>query len=390
MDHATMVKEAESIAAIARANADQTEAGHRLAPAVAEAIVGSPLARAWRPSGIGGEPGHPADLTKAIETIATADASAAWCAGIAFGVIALAAVLQEDAAKEFFADRHIGLGTFSPTGRLVEADDGYGLNGRWPFASNCQQAGWGAIGFMRYKDGAPIMGPSGPVTGIAFVDREQFAIDANWDMAGLRGTGSHDITADTRVPESLVSDIFAPKWADDPIFRLRMFDLLGPSLGVVPAGIGEAALAATRAHIAATGDLPQRGPKPPFGVDVMSQAAFGRVESRLRMAKAFLYDSLDDSYQHALRGDVPPRAASARITLALFECLDAGTDAVNFAVQVIGTAAAREGAPVDRMRRDMQALSCHVLFAPANRAPMGRQAAGMDTVHWPFLPPDPE
>ena len=173
-------------------------------------------------------------------------------------------------------------------------------------------------------------------------------------------------------------------------FRLRAFDVLGPSLGVVPLGIGRAALTAAQRHIDATGERPQRGPKPPFGVDQMGQAAFGRVDSQLRMVKAYLYEQLNEAYEYAQRGDRTPREISARIAIALHEGLLVGTEAVNLAVQIIGTAAGKEHAPVDRMRRDIQSVACHVLFHPANLAPLGRQAAGMYTVAWPFLPPDPD
>ncbi|MDP1795359.1 MAG: hypothetical protein Q8K63_14570 [Acidimicrobiales bacterium] len=390
MDAATALLEAERIADIAREHADETEAKHRLAPPVADALAGSELRRWWLPTALGGEAGHPGTFAEIIQTIARGDASAGWCAGIGFAAGAMSAVIDRAAASEMFADAPLGIGVFSPTSHLSESGEGFTIKGRWPFASNCHQAAYGAVGFMRYANDRPVMGPDGPVTGMAFLRRDQFAIEETWDMAGLRGTGSHDITADTTVDAAHVSDLFHAKWPDDALFRLRMFDLLGPSLGVVPLGIGRAALDVAREHIAVTGDMPQRGPKPPFGIDVLGQARYGTLDSQLRMAKAYVSDTLDEAYQHALRGDVPPREVSARIAIALYEGLRVGTEAVNYAVQVIGSAAGREGSPVDRMRRDIQSVACHVLFHPAHLAPLGRQAAGMDTVVWPFLPPDPE
>jgi alkylation response protein AidB-like acyl-CoA dehydrogenase len=389
MDAAVALKEADVVAAVARDNADTTESGHRLAPAVVNALDASGLRSWWLPTALGGDAGDPMTMVEIVIRIAQGDASAGWCAGIGIGANALAAVVEPEAARALFAGAPGGVGVFSPTGHLVDADGGYSLAGRWPFGSNCQQAQWGAMGFMRFAEGRPVMTDTGPVTGLAFLRRDQFEIDENWDMAGLRGTGSHDITADTTVDEAHVSDLFAPTWSDDALYRLRMFDLLGPSLGVVPLGIGRAALDAAMAHIEATGDLPQRGPKPPFGLDQLGQASFGLADSKLRMAKTFVLDQLAEAWECAVRGDTPSREVSARIAIGLHEGLTVATEAVNLAVQIIGTAAFREGSVVDRLRRDVQAVACHVLFHPANLAPLGRQAAGMHTVAWPFLPPDP-
>ncbi len=388
MDAAVALKEADKIAEIAREEADTTEAGHRLAPAVVDALDASGLRSWWLPTELGGLGGDPVTMLEMVIRIAAGDASAGWCAGIGLGANAMAALLDRDAATEMFAGAPGGIGVFSPTGRLVPNGDDYDLAGRWPFSSNCQQAQWGAVGYMRFDGDRPVMGEGGPVTGLAFLRRDQFEIDENWDMAGLRGTGSHDITATTTTDDAHLSDLFAPRWSHDALFRMRMFDLLGPALGVVPFGIGRAALDAAMAHIEATGDLPQRGPKPPFGVDTIGQAEFARVDSRLRMAKEFELDQINVAYEHALRGEPTPREVTARIAIGLHEGLDAATAAVNLAVQIIGTAAFREGSYIDRLRRDIQAVACHVLFHPANLAPLGRQAAGMHTVAWPFLPPD--
>lgn len=388
MDHATALKEADAIAAVAREHADETEAGHRLAAPVAAAIKGSDLTRWWLPTALGGYAGHPATFVDVIERISAGDASTGWCAGIAIGGNAISAVLPEHAAKEFFSDVSGGCGPFAPTGQLTEDDGQLRIKGRWPFASNCQQASWGCVGFMQFDGGAPVMREGGPLTGLVFLHADQYEIDETWNMAGLRGTGSHDLVGDAPVERDYVTDLFVPKWPDDPLFRLRMFDLLGPSLGVVPLGIGRAALDAADAHIAATGDQPQRGPKLPYGIDPLLQDRYAKAARGLHSAKLYIVDALSEAYEHGERGDAPPRALSARIGLGVHGCLDAAREAVEVAALIQGTAANREGALIDRLRRDLIAASGHVMFSPSFAAPLGRQLAGLHTVVWPFLPPE--
>ncbi len=390
MDRNTALLEAKKIADVARAHADESEAGHRLAKPVVDAMNASGLSTLLLPTALGGDAAHPGIFLEVVETIAAGDSSAGWCAGINIGSNVMLSVIEPAAAKALLPDvSRGGMGSFAPSGQLTSDADGYHLTGRWGFGSNCQQAAYGALGFMRFENGAPQMGPSGPVTGMAFLPADDFVIDETWDMVGMRGTGSHDVVInDLDLADAFVGDLFASRWPDDALFHMRMFDVLGPSLGVVPLGIGRAALDAAREHVALYGDAPQRGPKAPFGVDVLGQGLFGQAEMRLRAARLFMLEAVDESYRHAVQGDRPPREVSARIGLSLLEALAAGAQAVDTSCRLIGTAASREGSYLDRLRRDVQSAGAHVLFFHGNAAPLGRQAAGMHTVVWPFIPPD--
>ncbi len=392
MDHASAVLEATRVAEVAKAHAEESERGRRLAAPVVDAFEASGLAGLMMPTALGGAAAHPGTLVDVVGTISAGDPSAGWCAGIGIGCNATSAVLNEAVAKEMFADPHRGgLGAFPPGGRVTSDGDGLKLNGRWGFGSNCHQAAVAAVGTLRIGDnGAPVMTPAGlPEVRMAFIRAEDFAIDETWDMSGMRGTGSHDIVAENvALTEEHLADLFGPRWPDDALFRLRMFDMLLPCLAAVPLGIGRAALDEVLAHIDAHGDDPQRGPRPPFGLDPATQIEVGHAEVRLRAARALVLELLDQEYDHALRGDVPPRQLSALAALAGIDALAAGNQAVDTAVRALGTSASREGSLLDRLRRDIASAGGHVLFAAANAAYLGRQAAGMYTVALPFLPPD--
>jgi alkylation response protein AidB-like acyl-CoA dehydrogenase len=78
---------------------------------------------------------------------------------------------------------------------------------------------------------------------LAFLGRDQFTIEETWDTVGMRGTGSHHISASAiQLPRERSATLWDAMWPDDALFRLRPFDVLGPSLGAVPLGIGRAAL----------------------------------------------------------------------------------------------------------------------------------------------------
>jgi alkylation response protein AidB-like acyl-CoA dehydrogenase len=204
----------------------------------------------------------------------------------------------------------------------------------------------------------------------------------------MRGTGSHDeLVADVEVPRERTGTLWSQMWPDDPIFRLRSFDVLGPSLGAVPLGLGRAALDVVEAKARAEWEHPPPpGPRTRFADDPLAQRELALAEARLRGARALLLDAVDAAHAHALRGDTPPRAATALVGLACHEALAAATVAVETSCRLSGSGAIRVGQPLDRIRRDLNTAGTHVMFSPPLTAAFARQLAGIDTVVFPFLP----
>jgi hypothetical protein len=61
------------------------------------------------------------------------------------------------------------------------------LTGRWPFASNCEQAAWIGLGTTFRDELFPRL---------AFVPTSNVTIHPTWDVTGLRATASNDVTVD--------------------------------------------------------------------------------------------------------------------------------------------------------------------------------------------------
>jgi alkylation response protein AidB-like acyl-CoA dehydrogenase len=382
---------ARQVAAVAREHRDEGERGRRLAPPVVSAVEGSGLPALVLPSALGGEAAEPSTLVEVIETIARDDASTAWCTGIGSGSNFLSALIDESAAREIFTDvTRGGAGPFAPTGKAEETDSGYRVTGRWPYSSNCQQAAVIAAGIFAFRDGRPSeLRDGAPVARLGFFTADQLEIDETWNTVGLRATGSHDMFGtDIALPRERTCTLFDAMWPDDPLFRLRTFDVLGACLSSVPLGIGRAALDVVAAKAVADAELPPAmGPRPHFGDDLLAQVELGRAETRLRAAKALLLDALDTSYAHAVAGDTPPRAATAVIGLANCEALAAGAYAVDVAVRLLGSASVREGGPLERLRRDVDTAGAHVMFSPRVMVGLSRELAGLPTTAFPYLPP---
>ncbi|GAB3627904.1 flavin-dependent monooxygenase [Pandoraea terrae] len=88
--------------------------------------------------------------------------------------------------------------TYMPTGKAEPVDGGYRFTGRWSFSSGCEHAEWIFLGgLLPKRDG------SGGLEHATFLlPKADFTIVKNWDVLGLRATGSHDIVVDgVFVPE---------------------------------------------------------------------------------------------------------------------------------------------------------------------------------------------
>ncbi len=334
---------ATAIGEVAAEHAAATNAGRRLARPVVDALSTAAFGGLMAPTAMGGGAAHPGVMVEAIERISTHDASAGWCAGIGMGSNHLAGIIPEATARELFTDLASGgAGPFAPGGPAVPEGELVHVAGRW----------------------------------------------ANTE--GLRGTGSHDLVADVRIASARISSLWAQKWPGDSIFRLRTFDVLGPGLAAVPLGIGRAALdlVAERAVRDADGP-PKPGPKPRFADNPWHQVDMGKAEVRLRAARSLLLDAVHDAFEAGERGDVPPRATTALIGLACGEALGAAKQAVETAVSLIGTDAVREGSPLLKLRRDIDAAGSHVMFSPMIASGLSRELAGVPTEAFPFLDAPP-
>jgi 3-hydroxy-9,10-secoandrosta-1,3,5(10)-triene-9,17-dione monooxygenase len=88
--------------------------------------------------------------------------------------------------------------TYMPTGKAEPVDGGFRFSGRWSFSSGCEHADWIFLGgLLPRRDG------SGAMEHTTFLlPRSDFKIVQNWDVLGLRATGSHDI---------VVENVFVPE-----------------------------------------------------------------------------------------------------------------------------------------------------------------------------------
>lgn len=179
------------------ARAEEGEATCRLSPETVDAFRRAGLFRILQPRSFGGLEDTPLTLLRVQATVSEIDMSAGWVLAN-MGAVAFHLALFDGRAQDdvWGTDPDTILSSSNmPGGRLhAEADGTLSLSGQWRFSSGVDHADWVMLGALLTGDGEPL-------AGACVVPRRDIEIVEDWDVAGLRGTGSHAVrVAEARVP----------------------------------------------------------------------------------------------------------------------------------------------------------------------------------------------
>lgn len=153
--------------------------------------------------------------------------STAWVYGVV-GVHPWQLALFPDQAQQDVWGKDGGVriaSTYMPTGKAEAVEGGYRFTGRWSFSSGSKHCDWLFLGgLLPKKDG------SGALEHVTFlVPKADYRIEDNWDVLGLRATGSHDIVVENAfVPEHRTqrtndhSDVGCPGRAENSSWLYRI------------------------------------------------------------------------------------------------------------------------------------------------------------------------
>jgi 3-hydroxy-9,10-secoandrosta-1,3,5(10)-triene-9,17-dione monooxygenase len=228
-----------------RERAAQAEQLRRLPDETFADFQDAGLFRALQPKRYGGYELDPGVLYQAVTEIAAVCGSSGWILGVLGVHNWHVAILPPQAQEDVWGkDDSVQLSTsLAPTGTVERVDGGFRVKGRWSFSSGCDHCQWAVLG-----GAVPPPSPGEPPDPRVFlVPRRDYAIDDNWRVMGLCGTGSKDIVVeDAFVPEYRTHsyrDAFAlnhPGTAvnDAPLYRLP-FGLIF-TYGIVSPAIGAA------------------------------------------------------------------------------------------------------------------------------------------------------
>jgi 3-hydroxy-9,10-secoandrosta-1,3,5(10)-triene-9,17-dione monooxygenase len=158
--------------------------------------------RSLQPARWGGGEVSLVEFIDASIEIARISPSAGWVAGVIGVHPWQLALFGEKAQLEIWGEdpATMNSSSYNPTGKAEKAAGGYKLSGRWSFSSGCDHCGGVMLGAICGT--REVMGKAVPDFRSFLLLADQYRIDDNWHVAGLKGTGSKDIVVENAfVPE---------------------------------------------------------------------------------------------------------------------------------------------------------------------------------------------
>jgi indole-3-acetate monooxygenase len=361
-----------------RNHTEAIDAERRLPEPVAAAIRSTGINRVLVPAELGGTEDVLTYLT-AVERIAAVDGSAGWCACIGAGSNVFAGFVGETAARTIFTDPDApGAGVFGPLGNAVPRDGTLRLSGRWPFASNCLHASLiGLSGWLHDEAGAV-----DPIPRYFVLSATEVTVHDTWDVRGLRGTGSNDVSVDDLVIDPSHMCTFADQpWPAGAMWRVPLFSVLGPALAAATLGMARGAIDAVleRARTRTSG---MRGA---IADDAVALSDLTTADSTLRAARGAMHEQVATTLEIAARDGRVPAEQQAQTLLAALYAGEVAVQATSMAHHLGGGSAAYASSSLLRALNDVQTARQHIFFTRANRVILGKALIGAESFAPPFI-----
>ncbi len=374
------VERARSLAPAIESAAAEIETGRRLPGRILDALHDAQLFRMLLPRTFDGlELDFPA-YVEAIEALAMADASVAWCVAQASGCSTIAAVLDPAAAWEIFGSPRAVVAWGPPhEGEGIVVDGGYRLSGRWQFASGSGHATWmGAHVPIRDLGGKTHLLPTGaPAMRTLLFPKAAATIEDVWHVMGLRGTGSDSYSvADLFVPRNYTAPRDHPESNESgPLYVISHMIYFAASFAAISLGLARASL---DAFVALAENKQAKGMDVALRDSAIVQHDVALVEARLRAARAFLFEAIGAAWQSAVAsGNVPLDQKFAQ-RLATTFAIGEGREIVAKVYSLAGATALFEVNPFERRFRDVHAVTQQIQGHFMHVENAGKYLLGLD------------
>lgn len=368
------------IDAAAAADEDATELAEHVVAAIDEAGLFAMIA----PRELGGGEAHPLEAIDAIAELSYWDGSAGWYShAVMTGGAVAGAFLGQRAVAAIFPGGHFAraAGQAAPTGKAEREGDGYRISGRFSFGSGSSHARWLVGGYVLHEQGKPVSGADGqPVMLIGLAPRDEVVFHGNWQVLGLRGTGSYDFEVRELLQhQDFFLDAAMPvQQRGGALYRMGFMAIPCLCHAAFALGVSRRLLdewrSFARAKARGAGKLSDL---PTFQRDFASATAdLHAADAYVRATFAMLYE--------AAQTDTVTAEMRLEGQLATSQAFAVAVRLAQAAFASCTTSAVRSGNAIQRCIRDIMAGSAHVLNGEAALIDAGKVLAGVDGAGTPL------
>jgi alkylation response protein AidB-like acyl-CoA dehydrogenase len=361
------------IDAAAAANPDATELPREVVTALDAIGVFALMA----PRDVGGGEAPPDALIDVISELSYWDGSTGWYAhAVMTGGSVAGAFLGERAVAAIFPGGRFAhaAGQAAPTGKAVREGDHYRISGRYSFGSGTPHAQWIVGGYLLHDHAGPVLSARGqPVMLIGLAPRETVRFLGNWDVIGLRGTGSYDFeVTEQLLHRDFFHDTSAPvQHRGGALYRMGFMALPCISHGAFAIGAARRVLDEWLAFARSK----PRGSGRPMRQGETFQSDFALATADLRAAEAWFRGTFAQIYAAAAAGCEIPAGLRLDGRLSTSHAFVAAMRIAQAAFAGCTSHAVRAGSPLQRAFRDIHAGNAHVLTAQQSLIDAGKVLA---------------
>lgn len=344
----------------------QNDVEGRVAEPVIEALYACGAIGVLTPRELGGSEMTPRQAMDVYRTLSYADPSTGWVAmALNLSTGFAGAFFERSAAEELFSTPRLGIaGQGTRAGRAEPVEGGYLVSGQWSFASGIKHATHLHTAAADTKTGETRFFIV-PVAEVDFVD--------NWNVLGLRATGSIDYTLDNTFVRTEFS---YPSLSTSPntggwLYHVGIGNFASINHGAWALGVGRRLLDELAKSVQSkTGRAGAWIDNPSF------HEQFANAELRLRSAHALLYTVWEEIEEVLSGGDRMSVRQETLNRAALCNATEALDEIAGFVYRSAGSDALRQGV-IQRLYRDVHGGTQHISSSPVILQSAGRQLAGL-------------
>ena len=370
-----LLEAVEGLRNVLETGADEAELSGTLPASTVNAIYESGLFSFKTPSILGGAEADAMTQLDVIEAASRIDPAAGWCLMIGAGTLSnIGAFASDEAIGAIFLDGKPpkAAGVAAPSGEAIVVEGGYRVSGRWSFASGIRHSEWvagGAVVKNQKEDASQQIRLVVPTV--------QVEIHDNWQVIGLKGTGSCDYS----ITDVFVPDRFTwPGAEPEPRRGGANFRLGRPGMQTTghcgfALGVGRRALDAVT-ELAQTKRRGYRGTMSLIADRGSFQRFLGESELRLRAARALVLETIEEAWDFASQGVTPPLPLQARMRASATYSTEEAADITSQAFRFGGGTAMYNSNVLQKCLRDINAAAQHNMVSDRTYENVGQFTLG--------------
>ncbi len=350
------------------AASDQIDQDREIPEELVDKLKNANMLRLLVPRSMGGDEMDWYEYLDIIQTIAHADGSVAWCVNQGCVFATNAGRGPAELAREIWGVPIGSCGNGPPIGASSHVvSGGFSLSGKWIFSSGCRHANWLA---------ALVTNASHPPR-LHYLPKEDIELIDNWQVQGLRGTGSFGFTCeDYFVPTRRVMRMDLPHVEPGPLYKV-------PQSLLFACGFGCVALGVARSGLDSVIDL-SRTKKPQFvgktlAQDPIIQSKIGQAEGLYGGARAFLYETVGNVWENVQRNGEITMDERLRLRLAGTHAIRQAAQVVDIAYNLTGSTAIFDSTTIQRKFQDIHVITQQVQGREAHYQTVGAHLLGEST-----------